>query len=100
MFSSSLEEAVTLFAVDQHKLQHDRNIVKQSFLDGALDKYLQLNYDYTREYAMRDVEVLKNVTEQIVYTYENSGINYNTIYTHSMASVQTWKNMMDAETNI
>ena len=97
MFPMTLNEAATTFGLDMSKLPMDHDAVEAAYMAGTLERYLADNYDVIRSYVMRDVELLRKVTQHIMTMYEESGINYNRWYTRSMASLSSWKDSLSTD---
>jgi hypothetical protein len=98
MLGASLQGASDLFGLEKGKLDLDHDAVESAYLHGELEQYLSMHRDEIEAYAMRDVELLKKITEGIMDIYADSGIRYSTCLTRNMASHAMWKNSLSTKT--
>jgi hypothetical protein len=97
MFPGTLHEVGEIFELDHNKLRLDHGAIETAYLCGHLQQYLDDHRTDIVEYMIRDVNVLRDVTQRIMNMYIDSNINYNASLSRNMASYLGWKNSLDSQ---
>jgi hypothetical protein len=95
MFPMSLNDACATLGIKYSKLEMDHKAVEDAYLHNTLDVYLEQHRKEIQAYSLRDVQLLKDITESIIILYKESGLDYQRYLTRSMASHALWKSNLN-----